>query len=193
MLTELRSYDFAPGDAIRYLDLFRQQGLPLITAHLPLAGYWLTEIGPLNRLHHLWIYRDLADRTVRRARFMQDRAWTEGFLPRGLALVRRQESRLLQLVEPSPDFEAVMAKADQPHESQSASAALLAPGWITLSMGDAAARLPSRFARWVVVAGEGAGTAVAAARSVQPPSLPLFDAAAGSVELCRPAAFSPLR
>jgi hypothetical protein len=45
MIHELRTYDFTPRDAVRYLDLFRREGLPLITAYLPLIGYLVTETG----------------------------------------------------------------------------------------------------------------------------------------------------
>ena len=58
--------------------------MPLITRHLPLVGYWLTEVGPLNRIEHLWAYESLADRAARRGRLMGDTEWTGGFLPRGM-------------------------------------------------------------------------------------------------------------
>lgn len=95
MLVELRTYDFAPGAALRYLDLFGTEGLPIITRHLTLCGYWMTEVGPLNRLRHAWVYRDLADRAERRGRLLADPDWSPGFLPRGLALIGRMESQVI--------------------------------------------------------------------------------------------------
>ena len=72
MILELRTYDHAPLDAQRYLALFRADGLPLITRHLPLVGYWPTEGGPLNRIEHPWAHESLADRAARWGRLMGD-------------------------------------------------------------------------------------------------------------------------
>jgi hypothetical protein len=194
MLTELRTYDFAPGDALRYLDLFRREGLHLITGHLPLAGYWLTEIGPLNRLHHLWVYRDLADRTARRSAFMADEAWTRGFLPKGMALIRRQESRLLVLQHGSPAFSAVASQAAQLHDGRQMTGAMLSSSWATLQIAaEAPAANSDRLAIWRVAAGDGAGAFVTAHLRPDAKSVPFSDVGNGSFEICRPTSFSPLR
>jgi hypothetical protein len=194
MLTELRTYDFAPGDALRYLDLFRREGLHLITGHLPLAGYWLTEIGPLNRLHHLWVYRDLADRTARRAAFMQDKAWTEGFLPRGMALIRRQESRLMRLVESSQTFDAVAADASRQHDGRDATSPMLAPSWVTLQIAtDVPAASPTQLATWRIVGGDGVGMLATANLWPSAEGVVLAESGNGGFEICRPTSFSPLR
>lgn len=129
MFFELRTYDFTPGNAIRYAERFRQDGLPPITTHLPLLGHFLTEGGPLNRLHHLWVYRDLSERAEKRADLMADKAWIEGFLPRGLAMIQRQETRLLSLIESSDDLEAIVAKASMRHEAQDAAMPMLSEAW----------------------------------------------------------------
>jgi hypothetical protein len=194
MIHELRTYDFAPGDAVRYLDLFRREGLPLITAYLPLIGYLVTEIGPLNRIHHLWAYHDLADRAERRGRFMQDKAWTEGFLPRGLALVRRQESRLLSMVQRSAVLEYLSAEADRQHPAQSGHEPLLGAGWFVLETrdGDAPALAENRLAQWVVTAGERTGSTITLDRFDDPDSIPLTASGSQVLEICRPAGFSPL-
>jgi hypothetical protein len=31
-----------------------------------LEGYWISEIGPLNQVLHLWSYKDLSERSCRR-------------------------------------------------------------------------------------------------------------------------------
>jgi NIPSNAP len=194
MIYELRTYDFAPGDAVRYLDLFRREGLPLITGYLPLIGYLVTEIGPLNRIHHLWAYRDLADRTERRGRFMQDKAWTEDFLPRGMALVRRQESRLLGLVQGSAVLEQLTADADRKHAAQIGTEPLLGSGWFTMETAKSGAPSPveAPFALWTVTAGDQTGSTITLGRFVQPDAIPLTPSALFSREICRPAGFSPL-
>lgn len=194
MIHELRTYDFAPGDAVRYLDLFRREGLPLITGYLPLIGYLVTEIGPLNRIHHLWAYRDFADRAERRGRFMQDKAWTEGFLPRGMALVRKQESRLLSLLKGSSALEKLTADADRRHVAQIGTEPLLGSGWFTIDAAQAESQSPIEppFAHWVVAAGEQTGSTITLSRFDRPDSISLSPSASASREICRPAGFSPL-
>jgi hypothetical protein len=194
MIHELRTYDFAPGDAVRYLDLFRREGLPLITAYLPLIGYLLTEIGPLNRIHHLWAYRDLADRAERRSRFMQDKAWTEGFLPRGIALVRRQESRVLRLVQGSAALEQLVAHADRPHAAQTGTEPLLGTSWFCLMTTESASSPSTEksLASWVVVAGGRTGSTITLNRFADPAAIPLTTSSMRDSEICRPAGFSPL-
>jgi NIPSNAP len=195
MLYELRTYDFAPGDAVRYIEMFRREGLPLITAHLPLAGYWLTEIGPLNRIHHMWVYRDIADRAARRTGFMADKRWTEGFLPRGMALIRRQESRLLRLVSGSRRLEAVAEVAQRPHAAEMPEAPVFANGWLSLTMtGDELAMAPTeaQLACWVVVAGDNSGAHVTLISTPSAAAIGIAPTGATSHEILRPCRFSPL-
>ena len=176
MILELRTYDFAPGDALRYLDIFANEGLPLITRHLPLAGYWLSEIGALNRIRHLWVYRDLDERTARRAAFMADTDWTEGFLPRGMALIRRQATQLVAPDAVSDRARAVLEAPHRPHSSHNGP--ILREGWLAL----ARAPLDDALFTGTVVAGEEVGTTISVAAT---PAMP-------ALELMRPCAFSPL-
>ena len=67
MLFELRTYDLKPGKAPVYLEFFRTAGVALVTRHLPMMGYWMVESGRLNRIEHLWAYRDMAERDACRA------------------------------------------------------------------------------------------------------------------------------
>ncbi len=176
MILELRTYDFAPGDALRYLSIFAPEGLPLITRHLPLAGYWLSEVGALNRIRHLWVYRDLDERTARRAAFMADTEWTEGFLPRGMALIRRQAT---QLIAPDAASDAARAVLEAPHQAHPAhEGPMLRDGWLALAQ----APLDGALFTGTVVAGEEVATTLSVAASSIMPAL----------ELMRPCAFSPL-
>ena len=65
-----------------------------------LEGYWLTEIGPLNQVMHLWSYKDLNDRQERRAALGQNQRWTNEFLPKAGPLILRQDIRLMSAVRP---------------------------------------------------------------------------------------------
>lgn len=178
MLFELRTYDYAPGDALRYLEIFAAEGLPLITRHLPLAGYWLSEVGVLNRLRHLWVYRDLADRAGRRRRLMSDTEWTKDFLPRGMALIRRQVNQLIVVDELSDTARAIVAAADRSHGGRAAIASPLREDWASLSD---TRRSGALFTGHVMV-GHQAGETVSISADNDLPA----------TELMRPCIFSPL-
>lgn len=108
MIFELRTYDLRPGDAQRYANLFANAGLEIITRHLPMVGYYLTETGRLNRLIHLWRYEDLADRARRRSKLYRDADWLRDFIPHGLPLL---QSQCNQLWIPAPRTDAASINA----------------------------------------------------------------------------------
>ena len=182
----MRTYDFDPGDAHRYLALFAAEGLPLITRHLSLLGYWAVEVGVLNRLEHAWVYADLDDRAARRARLLSDPDWTEGFLPRGLSTIRRQASRLLAPEHLSDAAERAVASADRRHDPVTEP---VLPGGTLTSLrhaADAAAR-DGDVLRARIVSGPDAGGRLAFGTADD------AGAAAGATSLLRAASFSPLR
>ena len=184
MILEWRTYDFAPGDAQHYLALFQSEGLPLITVHLPLLGYWTTEIGPLNRLHHAWAYRDVDDRTARRARFLSDPDWTQGFLPRGISLIRSQASRLVAVETTSSAFDAAADAADRHHDAHP-DTATSGEGWRSLWTGiDVVPPADALFAGRVI-AGAPPGSRLALSATPDP-------TAGAPQEILRPTPWSPL-
>jgi hypothetical protein len=188
MLFELRTYDFAPGKAVAYLDLFGREGLPLITRYLPLGGYWMSEIGTLNRLRHLWLYRDLQDRSERRSRFLADQDWTEGFLPKGLALIGKQSSQLLQLAAPNVRIETIVPEADQAHAPVEAGTKPLRPVLSAFILGGPLGSSGPDAIEWTVIAGEDRGAPLA----LQPNAETALSVRARTVELVRSTSFSPL-
>tara|TARA_R110002073_G_scaffold59804_5_gene150448 strand:+ start:5902 stop:6477 length:576 start_codon:yes stop_codon:yes gene_type:complete len=118
MLFELRTYDLKPGKAPAYLEFFRTFGVRLVTRHLPMGGYWMVESGRLNRIEHLWIYEDFADRDACRASLGGERAWIEDFIPKAFADVVVQENRLMSLEATSDRFDAVIAARKAVHDNQ---------------------------------------------------------------------------
>jgi len=48
-----------PGSAMAYVELFSQFGVVLVSKHLPLVGYWHSEVGELNQLWHPWAYESM--------------------------------------------------------------------------------------------------------------------------------------
>lgn len=196
MIYEWRSYRFAPGRAAAYLAAFQAEGLPLVTRHLPMLGYWLTECGRLNTLHHLWVYRDLEDRAARRLRLAADADWTGGFGPRAFPMIEAQESLFLTLEAGSPRLEAAEASAGAPLPAPPADAPALAPSWLVLEMSEdplpPAAGIEA-VALWRVAAGARPGRHLRLLRSETAGGVPLAPGPAVLRELMRPAGFSPLR
>ncbi|WP_068117298.1 NIPSNAP family protein [Tropicimonas marinistellae] len=135
MLLELRTYDFAPGVAHQYLELLAHDGIHLITRHLPLAGYWITEVGQLNRLHHLWAYADIADRLRRRDKLMSDRDWTEGFVPRAMPMIGNQQSRFFEVVSASDATTSTLEQAGKHGAIFNSDDTLMTGEFQVLSMG----------------------------------------------------------
>ncbi|WP_102227132.1 NIPSNAP family protein [Acidimangrovimonas sediminis] len=208
MIYELRSYDFDPAGAPRYLALFQSEGLPLVTRHLPLLGYWLTETGGLNRLHHLWVYRDLEDRAACRAGASRDKGWTQGFAPRAFPMIRRQTSCLMTLEVGSEALRRAEEAARRAHGPVAASAPVTGPGWAMLlrdpsrgKTGDEEGAVEPKgggaglVACWRVLSGVGEappGARIVLSRAAEAGGLRFPDRPARACELMRPTSFSPL-
>ena len=96
MIVDLRIYTLQPGALGAYLKLYGGEGFPLQSRHLgaPL-GYYFTDIGPLNKVVHLWGYADIGERARKRAAMESDPAWTD-YRARGAAYLLRQENRILR-------------------------------------------------------------------------------------------------
>ncbi|MBP1847794.1 hypothetical protein J2046_006078 [Rhizobium petrolearium] len=187
MIHEWRSYRLKPGAAIPYLELLAGYGLPFVSRHLPLMGYWLAETGPLNVIHHLWSYADWAEREACRAALAKEDEWVKEFIPKAFALVEEQQNRMLRLSSGSGLFEKALGQRRAPLPAREAGSPLFA--------GDFA----------VIVNGEAYGETVAAFRPLSgAPCLPLallsrspdplsFECAVGSCPtVLRPLAFSRL-
>ncbi len=126
MIFELRTYDLKPGKAPVYLEFFRPFGLSLVTRHLPMGGYWMAETGRLNRIEHLWIYEDFAERDACRASLAKDRAWMEEFIPRAFADVTGQANRFMALERSSAALDAVIESRREAHANEAASGPMFA-------------------------------------------------------------------
>lgn len=79
MIIDHRTYVCHPGKLNTFVEIYREQGLPLQLKYLENMAGWYTsmDIGELNQVVHLWAFKDLADRAERRARMQADPAWGE--------------------------------------------------------------------------------------------------------------------
>ena len=105
MIVEERIYTLHPGQAPEYLRLYEAEGLEIQRSILGrMVGYFSTEAGPLNQIVHLWAYRDLSERTERRARLGANPGW-QAYVGKVRPLIVHQENKLLVAAPFSPSIE----------------------------------------------------------------------------------------
>ena len=96
---DLRIYTIRPRGMPEYLKLFEELALPVALRHLgePL-GYYVTQIGPLNQVVHLWAFDNLADLEQRHAGLAGDPDFAK-YLAATEGLVVAQEGRIMRPVD----------------------------------------------------------------------------------------------
>ncbi len=99
MIHEIRTYTLVPGKTAEYLRLAGEIGLPVRRNDCgTLLGWWVSDIGMLNQLVHVWSFHDLNERQRQRAVLMAKPEWTEGYVLRVNPLVQR---RYVSIVVPA--------------------------------------------------------------------------------------------
>ena len=96
---DLRIYTIRSRSMPQYLKLFEELALPVARRHFgePL-GYYVTQIGPLNQVVHLWAFENLADMEQRHAALTGDPGFAK-YLTATDGLVVAQEDRIMREVE----------------------------------------------------------------------------------------------
>ena len=96
MLVEERMYTLQVGKAAEYFRNYEEFGLKIQLKHLPdMVGYYVTEVGELNKVIHLWAYDDLNDRERRRAAMQADPEW-QAYLVKNRPFMLSQETRIMK-------------------------------------------------------------------------------------------------
>lgn len=76
MIFDHRTYNIKPNRLAQFLETYERRALPLQRKYLGEPyGFFVTHIGPLSRVVHLWQYEDLADRERRRDAMEADPEW----------------------------------------------------------------------------------------------------------------------
>lgn len=102
MIIEKRTYQLKPGAMHEFLKAYQEEGLNIQGPVLGnLLGYFVSEIGELNRVIQLWGFDTFEDRLKRRAELSAKGEWRE-FLKRFGHMVLHQESELLMPAAFSP-------------------------------------------------------------------------------------------
>ena len=101
MVIDYRAYSFRPGTVRTFVELFREQGLPVqnrILGPEVFAGLFTTKIGDVNEAIHMWRYQDAGERERKRALLYQDDAFMS-YVTEVRKILVRQDVRLLNAVE----------------------------------------------------------------------------------------------
>lgn len=104
MIVEHRTYTIKALRMGDFLELYERAALPLQRKYLGhLVGFFVSEIGPLNEVVHLWAFDSLAERERRRKAMEDDAAWSlyRNEL-RALNIIVEQDSKILKSVSFSP-------------------------------------------------------------------------------------------
>lgn len=100
MIHEIRTYDLVAGGTAEFLE----KTAALVDKRIeysPLVGFFYTEVGPLNRVMHIWQYEDLNQRTEVRAQVVKDGIWP----PDNAAVMVKQQSDICMLAPFLPNLE----------------------------------------------------------------------------------------
>jgi len=100
MIVEFRTYRLKPGSVPQAEERFGQ-ALPARTKLSPLAAFWHTEVGPLNRIIHVWPYDSFEARTRIRAEATK----LEGWPPNIREFVEEQQAEVFIPAPFSPKLE----------------------------------------------------------------------------------------
>ncbi len=97
MIYDMRIYDLKPGSVPEYMAAVQEVALQIRQDHgVKLAGWYYTDIGPLNRVVHIWAYEDYTHFDSARQAVRSDPRWTNDYLPRVRGLVVKQRDMIMQ-------------------------------------------------------------------------------------------------
>jgi len=98
MILDERTYQVQAGKMQEFLAFYEREGLAIQVSHLGKPfGYFITEVGAINSIVHMWAYESMADREQKRAAMQADPKWQE-YLGKAAHYFVRQENRLLKSV-----------------------------------------------------------------------------------------------
>lgn len=101
MIVEERIYTLHPGKLEPYLEIYEAEGLAVQTRYLQLVGFFVSEMGPLNQIVHLWAYESFDARMSARAALRADPEW-RSYAPKTRSFIARQENKILLPTHFSP-------------------------------------------------------------------------------------------
>lgn len=103
MIVEERTYVLHTEVRLNeFLSTYETEGLPVQLEILNgFLGYFVTEIGTLNQVVHMWAYKDLEDRRERRIRLHENAQWLS-CLEKIRPMIKSMENRIMYPTNFSP-------------------------------------------------------------------------------------------
>ena len=96
MYVEERIYTLHPGKLAPFLKVYEEKGSDIQKKILGnRIGWYVTDIGELNVVVHLWAYESLDDRDRRRAELMKDPVFQE-YLAAATPFIAKMENRIMK-------------------------------------------------------------------------------------------------
>lgn len=101
MFHEFRSYTLVPGKVQEYLKLAEEVSLPIRKNDAGvLQGWFHSDLGELNKLVHIWEWKDLEERQRQRKVLRARPGWVDTYNPQVDKLVYRREVEIVNPVWP---------------------------------------------------------------------------------------------
>src|ERR1044072_7209807 len=101
MIYELRTYTVKPGTLGDMVKAARTVSADIRkNDYGKLEGYWMTEIGPLNQVLHMWSYNSFEERAKLRAELSKNPRWTSEYIPHVRPWRVGQNARLRNAIKP---------------------------------------------------------------------------------------------
>lgn len=98
---ELRTYKVTPALFPEFIKLTNENIFPRLS-HSKLIGYWVTDIGGLNEVFHIWEYDCFAQRTAVRAALAKDEVWQSSYFSKAVQMLQAQENASARLLPWKP-------------------------------------------------------------------------------------------
>lgn len=104
MIYDMRIYDLVPGAREAYMEAAREVALPVRRRYgIKLAGWFYSEVGTLNRVVHIWAFRDWAHMEACKTQMRADPEWVKDYVPRVLPLIVRQTNQIMEAADFFPE------------------------------------------------------------------------------------------
>ncbi|EFA82488.1 hypothetical protein PPL_04913 [Heterostelium album PN500] len=92
---ELRTYSISLENFANFISL-TQEHMHMRAKHSKLCGYWMSELGGINEVVHLWEYSSLDHRAQVRSNLRFDKDWNEKYMAKMKPMVLKQENIVLK-------------------------------------------------------------------------------------------------
>ncbi|XP_025115416.1 protein NipSnap homolog 3A-like isoform X1 [Pomacea canaliculata] len=99
-VVELRIYELKPEYFKPFLELIEKHW-HIRCADSKSLGFWISDLGGINEVIHMWQYDSLIDRALKRKKLLENKEWQKGFLPKFFPMCSKMTNALLSVTEGS--------------------------------------------------------------------------------------------